>query len=103
LAAVLLAAVTAPTFFNQLPSNYADVPVAIFVALGVAALGTGQLPAAALFLGAAALTKNEGEMFALTAFVAAALVARRAQVRPLGLAALALMAVDLLWGDSLRA
>jgi hypothetical protein len=97
LAAVLLAAVTAPTFFNQLPSNYADVPVAVFVALGVAALGTGQLPAAALFLGAAALTKNEGEMFALTAFVAAALVARRAQLRPLALAALAVIAVDLPW------
>jgi hypothetical protein len=97
LAAVLLAAVTAPTFLNQLPSNYADVPVAVFVALGVAALGTGQLPAAALFLGAAALTKNEGEMFALTAFVAAALVARRAQLRPLALAALAVFVVDLPW------
>ena len=97
LAAVVLAAVTAPTFFNQLPSNYADVPVAVFVALGVAALGTEQLPAAALFLGAAALTKNEGEMFALTAFVAAALVARRAQLRPLALAALAVIAVDVPW------
>jgi hypothetical protein len=97
LASVLLAAVTAPTFLNQLPSNYADVPVAVFVALGVAALGTGQLPAAALFLGAAALTKNEGEMFALTAFVAAALVARRAQLRPLALAALVVIAVDLPW------
>ena len=97
LAAAMLAAVTAPTFFHQLPSNYADVPVAVFVALGVAALGTGQLPAAALFLGAAALTKNEGEMFALTAFVAAALVARRAQLRPLALAALAVIAVDVPW------
>jgi hypothetical protein len=93
----MLAAVTAPTFFHQLPSNYADVPVAIFVALGVAALGTGQLPAGTLFLGAAALTKNEGEMFALTAFVAAALVARRAQLRPLALAGLAVIAVDLPW------
>ena len=97
LASVLLAAVTAPTFFNQLPSNYADVPVAVFVALGVAALGTDQLPAAALFLGAAALTKNEGEVFALTAFVAAALVTRRARLRALGLAALAVFAVDLPW------
>jgi len=97
LAAVLLAAVTAPTFLNQLPSNYADVPVAVFVALGVAALGTGQLPAAALFLAAAALTKNEGEMFALTAFVAAALVARRAQLRPLAAAALVVIAIDLPW------
>jgi hypothetical protein len=97
LAAVLLAAVTAPTFLNQLPSNYADIPVATFVALGVAALGTGQLRAAALFLGAAALTKNEGEMFAMTAFVAAALVARRAQLRPLALAAVVVIAIDLPW------
>jgi hypothetical protein len=97
LAAVLLAAVTAPTFLNQLPSNYADVPVAVFVALGVGALGTQQLPAAALFLGAAALTKNEGEVFALTALVAAALVARRAQLRPLALTALVVVAVDLPW------
>lgn len=97
LAAVVLAAVTAPTFLNQLPSNYADMPLAIFVALGLAALVTEQLPAAALFLGAAALTKNEGEMFALTAFVAAALVARRTQLRPLLAAALAVLAVDLPW------
>ena len=94
LAAVLLAAITAPTFIYQLPSNFADVPVAVFVALGVASLGVwlrgggeGLLPAAALFLGAAALTKNEGEMFALMAFVAAALVAQHAQLRPLALAA----------------
>jgi hypothetical protein len=97
LASVLLAAVTAPTFFNQLPSNYADVPVAVFVALGVAALATEQLPAATLFLGAAALTKNEGEMFALMAFIAAALVARRAQLRPLAVAALVVFAIDLPW------
>jgi hypothetical protein len=96
-AAVLLAAVTAPTFLNQLPSNYADMPLAIFVALGLAALATDQLPAAALFLGAGALTKNEGEVFALTAFIAAALVARRARLRPLALAAVAVFAVDLPW------
>ena len=97
LAAVLLAAVTAPTFLNQLPSNYADIPVAVFIALGLAALATGQLPAAALFLGAGALTKNEGEVFAVTAFLAAAIVARRAQLRPLALASLAVLAIDLPW------
>ena len=44
-------------FFNQLQTNYADVPLAMFAALGVAALATwlrtgrsGLLPAAALFL-----------------------------------------------------
>jgi hypothetical protein len=104
LAAVLLAVITTPTFIYQLQSNYADVPLALFIALGVATLalwlrrgGEGLLPAAALFLGAAALTKNEGEMFSLTAFAAAAFVAQRAQLRSLALAALFVIAVDLPW------
>ena len=104
LAATLLAVVTAPSFFNQLQTNYADVPLAMFVALGVAALAAwlrtgaeGLLPAAALFLAAGALTKNEGECFALTAFVAAALVTRGGQRRPLAAAALAVLAADLPW------
>ena len=46
-----------------------------------------MLPAAALFLAAGALTKNEGEMFALTAILAALAVARGGQRRPLLLAA----------------
>ena len=104
LAATLLAVVTAPSFFNQLQTNYADVPLAMFVALGVAALAAwlrtadrGLLPAAALFLAAGALTKNEGECFALTAFVAAALVVRVGQRRPLAVAASAVLAADLPW------
>jgi hypothetical protein len=97
LAAVLLAAITAPTFFNQLATNYADIPLAVFVALGLVSLATEQLPAAALFLGAGALTKNEGEMFALTAVVAAAVVARRVQLRPLAFTALFVVALDLPW------
>jgi hypothetical protein len=104
LASALLAAITAPTFFIQLPSNYADVPVAVFTALGVAAIATwlhtdaaGLLPAATLFLGAAVTTKNEGEVFALTAFVAAALVARPSQRRPLAVAALVVVSIDLPW------
>jgi hypothetical protein len=104
LAATLLAIVCAPTFFNQLQTNYADVPLAIFVALGIAALATwlrtgerGLLPAAALFLAAAVLTKNEGEAFVLMAFVAGLAVARRAQVRPLLVAAAAVAAADLPW------
>jgi hypothetical protein len=104
LAATLLAVITAPTFLIQLQTNFADVPLACFVALGVASLATwlrsggpGLLPASALFLGAAALTKNEGEMFALAAFVAAAFVATRAQLRPLAFAALVVVAVDLPW------
>jgi hypothetical protein len=104
LAATLLAMITAPTFLIQLQTNFADVPLACFVALGVASLAgwlrsdaPGLLPASALFLGAAALTKNEGEMFALAAFVAGAFVATRAQLRPLAFAALAVVAVDLPW------
>ena len=76
----------------------------MFTALGVAALATwlrtgddGLLPAAGLFLAAAALTKNEGETFALTALVAALLVARRTQVRPLLLPAGAVLLADLPW------
>src|SRR5206468_10046760 len=38
LAAALLAILTAPSFFNQLQTNFADVPVAMLLALGVAAL-----------------------------------------------------------------
>jgi hypothetical protein len=97
LASVLLAIVAAPTFFNQLQTNYADLPLAIFVALGVAALATGQFALAALFLGAAALTKNEGELFALAAFVAAAAVMPRRELRRLGLCALAVIVIDLPW------
>jgi hypothetical protein len=104
LAATLLAMVTAPTFFHQLPTNYADIPLASFVSLGVAALAVwirsdapGLLPAATLFLGAGALTKNEGELFALTAFTAAAIVVPRARLGPLALGALVIVAVDLPW------
>jgi hypothetical protein len=104
LAATLLAILTAPTFFNQLPSNFADVPLAMLIALGSATLvawlrsdGTGLLPAAALFLGAAAITKNEGELFVLAALVSAAVVARRQQRRPLAWAALAVLVIDLPW------
>jgi hypothetical protein len=89
---------------NQLQTNFADVPLAMLLALGVSALAAwlrageaGLLPAAALFLGAGAITKNEGELFALAAFGAAALVARRAQLRPLALAGLAALAIDLPW------
>ena len=104
LASTLLALLAVPSFFHQLETNYADVPLAMFTALGVAALATwlrtrndGLLPAAGLFLTAAALTKNEGETFALTAVVAALLVSRRTQVRPLLLTAGAVLLADLPW------
>jgi hypothetical protein len=104
LAATLLAVVTAPTFFNQLQTNFADVPLAILLGLGVAALAAwlasdepGLLPAATLFLGAAAITKNEGELFALIALAVAAAFAGRRRLRPLGVAALVVVAIDLPW------
>jgi hypothetical protein len=77
-----LAIVSAPAVLDQLSTNYADMPLAFFVAIGllslVAWLVSGQaalLVAAAIVLGAAANTKNEGMLFALTAFVAAGVVA----------------------------
>jgi hypothetical protein len=79
-----LAIVAAPGFLDTLASNYADVPVAIFVALGLAALARWLLDDeprllgwAALFFAAAALTKNEGALFAGAAVVATLVVARR--------------------------
>jgi hypothetical protein len=104
LAATLLAILTAPTFFNQLQTNFADIPLAMLTGLGVATLVSwlrsgdpGMLPAAVLFLGAGAITKNEGEVFALAAYVAAIIVARREQRRPITFAALATLAIDLPW------
>ena len=82
LAGTLLAIVTAPSVFNQLQTNFADIPLAMLISLGVVALAVwlrtgepGLLPAAALFLGAGTLTKSEGLLFALAALAAAAIVA----------------------------
>jgi hypothetical protein len=104
LASALLAVVTAPSFFGQLQTASADVPLAMTIALGVTALAawvrTGQqglLPTATLFLAAGAMVKNEGELFALAAFVAAFAVTRRPQLRPLVRAALAWVALVLPW------
>jgi hypothetical protein len=77
--ASLLALLTAPPLLDQLSSNLADVPLAFFFALGIVSLGrflvAGErwtLVTAALFLGAAMLTKSEGALFAAAAFAAAA-------------------------------
>ena len=91
LAAALLAVLTAPAFFGQLQTNSADVPLAMAIALGVAALAAwirsgarGLLPAATLFLTAGAMTKNEGELFALCAFLAALAATPRVRLRRSG-------------------
>jgi hypothetical protein len=78
----LLAIVAAPGILDGLAANYADVPLAIFVALGLAALARWLIDPrreflgwAALFLACAALTKNEGALFASAAILAALVVA----------------------------
>jgi hypothetical protein len=48
-------------------------------------------------LGAAALTKNEGELFALAAYASAFLAAGRSRRRPVALAAAATFALELPW------
>jgi hypothetical protein len=100
----VLAVVASPELLHQLSTNYADVPLALFVGLGVLALACWlerderpYLVAAVVFLGAAALTKNEGTVFALAALVAAALFAGRARLRAVGLAAGAVVALELPW------
>jgi hypothetical protein len=100
--ACALAVAVSPQVLAQLSTNYADVPLAFFVALGVAALAAWVdraerplLVAAAVFLAGACLTKNEGSVFALAAFVAAAALSRR--WRAVGIAALAVLAAELPW------
>ena len=72
----VLAILAAPPVLGLLASNYADVPLAFLVALGVVALACwliddepAMLALAVIFLGAATLTKNEGTMFAAVAIV----------------------------------
>jgi hypothetical protein len=79
----LAAIAAAPELFTQLGAGYADVPVAVFVASGIAAAGrwlvdrdTSWLALATLFLSAAVLTKNEGLLFAAAAYVSLFVVAR---------------------------
>jgi hypothetical protein len=105
----LVAAVSvAPAVHGQLLFAYADIPMALFLALGVLLLGEwlttrdGRLLAlAALFLAAAASTKNEGLMAAAGALVVAAVVtalgSRRSGLRALGLGAVGFAAAILPW------
>jgi hypothetical protein len=94
-----LAAIAAmPAFFVQLGTGYADAPLAVLVAAGVGAAAVwlldrraAWLALATLFLAAAALTKNEGLLFALAALVALLSVAsgrRRAVAVSAGVVAL---------------
>ena len=104
---VTLAIVSAAGTIQQLASGLADVPLAFFVVLGVVALArwldtdeTPVLACAALFLGAAALTKSEGALFALAAAVAllgTLAVWDRARLARAGLAMAAVVAVLVPW------
>jgi hypothetical protein len=102
----VLAAVSAPAVLIQLGWNYADVPLALLCALGVAALAawlrtqeTWLLTSAAIFLAAAASTKSEGLPYALAAFAAALAVtaASRGRIRPLLVAGGAFVLAILPW------
>jgi hypothetical protein len=109
--AIALAAaaiVVAPQILYQLLTHYADVPLGLFVGLGVAAGaawtarpdGDGWLLACSVgFLGFAGLTKSEGLLFAAAAAVAllAAQVGGRDRWRPALVAVGALAAVVVPW------
>jgi hypothetical protein len=78
IALAALVVVGAPQILYQLMTHYADVPLGLFVGLGVAAGGAWLadpdegwlLVCFAAFLGMAGITKSEGFLFALVAAVA---------------------------------
>jgi hypothetical protein len=111
--AIALAAggvVVAPQLLYQLLTHYADVPLGLFVGLGVAAAAAwtarpdddGWLLACAVaFLAMAGLTKSEGVLFAVAGAIAL-LAAQaghgwRARLRPAAIAIAALAAILVPW------
>jgi hypothetical protein len=103
-----LALLSASPVLAQLSTNLADVPLAFFSALGLVCLArfvdTGDgwtLAGAALFLGAAMLTKSEGLLFATAAFAAVATVTAtsrdRRRLAHVGLSAAAAIAILVPW------
>jgi hypothetical protein len=103
-----LAVSIVPAVYGQLFTAYADIPMALLLALGVLLLGEWlrtrdgrMLALAVVFLVGSANTKNEGLMAAIVALaVAAGVVAvtsKRASLRPLGFAAAAFVAGILPW------
>lgn len=88
----LLAVALAPAVFDQLLTAYADLPLALIFAVGVAAAGRWlitnerwSLTVAALCFAGALLTKNEGSLFVLAALLGL-FAAARERWRPLALA-----------------
>ena len=105
---IVVAVSIVPSVVDQLLTAYADIPTAIFLALGVLLLGEWlaardgrMLALAVLMLVGAANTKNEGLMAAAATLVVAGVVTvlgpRRSDLRPLGLGALGLAAGILPW------
>jgi hypothetical protein len=99
----VVAVVAAPAFLLRLETAYADIPLALFVAVGLAAAGRWLvtrerflLELATLLFGVAALTKNEGLLFVGAAYLAL-LVADRSRWRPLLVSALVVEALLLPW------
>jgi len=99
----LLAIAFAPAVFDQLLTAYADLPLALVFAVGAAAAGRWvvtnerwSLAVAALCFAGALLTKNEGSLFVLAAYLGL-VVAARARWRQLAVAAAAGIAVLLPW------
>ena len=99
----MAALATAPGFFGQLATGYADVPVAMFVAAGVVAsarwLLDGQrawLLLTTLFVASAALTKNEGLLCGAATYVAL-LVAAEGRRRPVAISAAVVALVYAPW------
>jgi hypothetical protein len=105
---IVVAVSIVPAVYSQLLTAYADVPMALFLALGLLFLGEWlaardgrMLALAILMLVGSANTKNEGLMAAVIALVVAGVVTllgpRRSHLRPLGLGALGFAAGILPW------
>ena len=101
--ATILAVISAPAVFGQLGTNFADIPLAFFVSLGIAAVAAWLstradwlLVTGAIFLAAGALTKSEGMLFAAAAIavlLALSCTSRRQLVRAALVAVVVLVAV----------
>jgi hypothetical protein len=106
IALAALVSMGAPQLLYQLLTRYADVPLGIFVGLGLAA-GASWLVSRhderwllgcfALFLGMAGITKNEGLLFAVAGGVALLAAASGPRRRQALLAVAAMLAVILPW------
>jgi hypothetical protein len=74
-----LAVLATPALLREVPSQYADIPVACFMAAAAALALGGEAPLAGVLAGLAAFTKDEGFLFAAVFLIAIA-VFRREQL-----------------------